>query len=99
MSTLTETTLSYQGEHFRFDNVPIADWPCFGLTTYAQPTADLVSRTIRIIQQSLANELPNPLHERLPGELVVRTSARVPRSGVIQTADGLRIWRAPPAHK
>ena len=78
-----------------FDNAPIADWPCFGLTTYAQPTADLVSRTIRIIQLSLANELPNPLHECLPGELIVRTSARLPRSGVIQTADGLRIWRVP----
>jgi hypothetical protein len=29
----------------------------------------------------------------LPGELIVRASARLPRSGVIQTADGLRIWR------
>ena len=82
-----------------FDNVPIAEWPSFGLTTYAQPTADLVARTIRIIQLSLENELPHTLHEQLPGELIVRASARLPRSGVIQTADGLRIWRAPPAHK
>jgi DNA-binding LacI/PurR family transcriptional regulator len=82
-----------------FDNVPIAEWPCFGLTTYAQPTADLVARTIRIIQLSLDNELPADLHERLSGELIVRTSARLPREGIIQTADGLRIWRAPPTHK
>jgi DNA-binding LacI/PurR family transcriptional regulator len=78
-----------------FDNVPIAEWPCFGLTTYAQPTADLVARTIRIIQLSLENKLPRALHEQLPGELVVRTSARLPPSGIIHTADGLRIWRAP----
>jgi hypothetical protein len=58
-----------------------------------------VARTIRIIQLSLENELPHTLHEQLPGELIVRTSARLPRSGVIHTADGLRIWRATPAHK
>jgi len=76
-----------------FDNVPIAEWPCFGLTTYSQPTADLVARTIRIIQLSLEHELPHDLHQELPGELMVRASARLPRSGIIQTADGLRIWR------
>jgi DNA-binding LacI/PurR family transcriptional regulator len=81
-----------------FDNAPIAQWPCFGLTTYAQPTADLVSRTIRVMQLSLENELPRKLHEQLPGELVVRTSARVPHSGVIHTADGMRIWRIPTTH-
>lgn len=76
-----------------FDNVPIAEWPSFGLTTYSQPTADLVARTIRIIQLSLEHELPHDLHQELPGELIVRASARLPRSGIIQTADGLRIWR------
>jgi len=76
-----------------FDNVPIADWPCFGLTTYSQPTADFVARTIRIIQLSLEHELPHDLHEQLPGELIIRTSARLPRRGIIQSADGLRIWR------
>lgn len=81
-----------------FDDAPIAQWPCFGLTTYAQPVAALVSRTLQVLQQLLANELPRPLHEQLPGTLVVRTSARIPRNGIIQTADGLRIWRAPAAH-
>jgi DNA-binding LacI/PurR family transcriptional regulator len=82
-----------------FDNVPIAEWPCFGLTSYSQPTADLVARTIRIIQLSLEHKLPQDLHEQLPGELIVRTSARLPRSGIIHTADGLRIWRMATASK
>jgi len=82
-----------------FDNVPIAEWPCFGLTTYSQPAAELVARTIRIIQLSLEHELPHDLHEQIPGELIVRTSARVPRTGTIQTADGLRVWRTSTARK
>jgi DNA-binding LacI/PurR family transcriptional regulator len=77
-----------------FDNVPVAQWPCFGLTTYSQPTADLVARTIHLIQLALDHELPRDRHERLPGELIVRTSARLPRSGLVTTAEGLQIWRS-----
>ena len=82
-----------------FDNVPVAEWPCFGLTTYAQPAADLVARTVKIIQRSLEEGVPRGLYEQLPGELIVRTSARVPRNGIIHTADGLRIWRSPTTRK
>jgi hypothetical protein len=47
----------------------------------------------------LERELPRKLHEQLPGELVVRTSARLPRRGIIHSADGLRIWRISTAAK
>jgi DNA-binding LacI/PurR family transcriptional regulator len=80
-----------------FDNAPVAEWPCFGLTTYAQPASDLVARTIEIIQQSMSGNVPRGLHAQLPGDLVVRTSARIPRNGIIHTADGLSIWRPPAA--
>lgn len=80
-----------------FDNAAVAEWPCFGLTTYSQPAADLVARTIEILQLSLAGDAPRHLSEQLPGDLIVRTSARVPGGGIIHTADGLSIWRLPAA--
>jgi DNA-binding LacI/PurR family transcriptional regulator len=76
-----------------FDNVPIADWPCFALTTYSQPMARMVARTIELIQQSLDHGAHACVHERIRGDLIVRSSARLPRSGIIKSEDGSSIWR------
>jgi DNA-binding LacI/PurR family transcriptional regulator len=76
-----------------FDNAPIAAWPSFQLTTYSQPTARMVARTIELIRASLEHELPRGLHEQLPGELMVRSSARLPPTGVSVDSDGAQIWR------
>jgi DNA-binding LacI/PurR family transcriptional regulator len=78
-----------------FDNAPITAWPSFELTTYSQPTAHMVARTIQLIQQSLKQELPPGIHERLPGELIVRSSARIPASGVVRDVGGMQVWRPP----
>lgn len=76
-----------------FDNLPISAWPSFSLTTYSQPTSHLVMRTVELVRESLKHELPRNIHECLPGELIVRGSARVPRSGIVKGPDGLRLWR------
>jgi DNA-binding LacI/PurR family transcriptional regulator len=53
-----------------FDNIPMAAWPGYSLTTYRQPIAALVERTLELL---LGEEMPPRLHE-LPGELVIRNS-------------------------
>lgn len=76
-----------------FDNVPVAAWPGFGLTTYSQPMQQMVARTIQLIKQSLEHELQRGLRERTPGELIVRSSARAPQDEVQMDAQGQRVWR------
>jgi DNA-binding LacI/PurR family transcriptional regulator len=67
--------------------------PRFQLTTCSQPTARMVARTIALIRTALEHELPRGLHEQLPGELMVRSSARVPPTGVTLDPQGMQIWR------
>lgn len=76
-----------------FDNVPIAGWPCFSLTTYSQPTARMVTRTIELLHMALKHESTDGMHERIPGELCVRASARLPKTGVVEGEHGTKIWR------
>jgi DNA-binding LacI/PurR family transcriptional regulator len=76
-----------------FDNVPIAHWPGFSLTTYSQPMAKMVSRTFELVRQLLANKASPCVHEAIEGALIVRGSARVPLTGVVDDADGNKIWR------
>jgi DNA-binding LacI/PurR family transcriptional regulator len=76
-----------------FDNVPIAHWPGFSLTTYSQPVAQMVRRTFELVRQLLVNKAAACVHETIEGALIVRGSARVPRSGVVKDADGNNIWR------
>ena len=76
-----------------FDNVPIAAWPGFSLTTYSQPTAIMVGRTIELVRQLLEDKDAPCVHELVRGELMVRGSTRLPRTGVVKNADGNHIWR------
>lgn len=76
-----------------FDNVPIAKWPCFGLSSYSQPLGEIVARVIEIVCGAIDQKQPSETHDRIRGDLVVRTSARIPSSGVIRLADGDTVWR------
>jgi DNA-binding LacI/PurR family transcriptional regulator len=53
-----------------FDDIPMASWPGYALTTYRQPIAALVERTLELLAGA---EEPPRLHT-LPGELVIRDS-------------------------
>ena len=75
-----------------FDNAPISGWPNFQLTTYSQPTERMVARAISLIRESLAGKALSGLHEELPGELLVRSSARRPATGLKQSLAGNLIW-------
>ena len=78
-----------------FDSAPIGAWPSFGLTSYSQPTERLVARIVELVSLSLSQQLPRDVHEVIPGELMVRSSARLPATGLLELADGQRVWRDP----
>lgn len=77
-----------------FENVPISGWPCFSLTTFAEPTELLVTRTIALVTRSLEQDMPRGVHECYPGELIVRGSARLPKAGLVRGFDGSLTWRS-----
>lgn len=74
-----------------FDNIDMARWPSFGLTTYSQPLDDMVARASRIVLRQLSGESVTRVKEVVAGELIVRTSARRPADGVVER-DGEQIW-------
>ncbi|UYB60213.1 LacI family DNA-binding transcriptional regulator (plasmid) [Klebsiella michiganensis] len=67
-----------------FDNIAMADWPLFNLTTYVQPIDEMVASAVRIITQQFAQTGAPAVQQELAGKLIVRKSARVPASPVTQ---------------
>lgn len=65
-----------------FDNIDIAGWPLIGLTTYVQPIAQLVEQAVGIIKAQLEDSATPSIQQVLPGNLIVRDSARRPASGL-----------------
>ncbi|GLT00913.1 LacI family transcriptional regulator [Sphingobium jiangsuense] len=61
-----------------YDDVPMAAWPAFSLTSYSQPAQAMVDETVRLIHALRAAPAS---HERvmLEGSLVVRGSSRAVR--------------------
>jgi DNA-binding LacI/PurR family transcriptional regulator len=59
-----------------FDDEPMAAWPGFGITTYTLPLATLVERTIELMRALWENN-DSFADVTVPGELVIRTSARL----------------------
>ncbi|WP_273505695.1 LacI family DNA-binding transcriptional regulator [Pseudomonas sp.] len=77
-----------------FDNIAMASWPIIGLTTYMQPMAQLVRRTVDVITAQLQNLATPSIQEVLPGTLIVRESARLPATGLVEV-DGMTAWKPP----
>ncbi len=77
-----------------FDDTEAAQWPSFSLTSFSQPIGPMVDRTMLLLMDVLADRTRPARHEVVPGELVVRGSARIPAGCV--TVSGRMIWRAQP---
>jgi DNA-binding LacI/PurR family transcriptional regulator len=75
-----------------FDNIDLASWPIFGLTTYSQQIDAMVDNTIRILERHFMGNAPPAAHHVAPGQLIVRTSARKPKTGLTQS-NGQWIWQ------
>lgn len=60
-----------------YDDVPMAAWPAYALTTIHQPVEQMVTATVTAILNRIA--APEPAQKiRIDGSLVVRRSARLP---------------------
>ncbi len=59
-----------------FDNLPLADWPSYRLTTVDYPIADTVEAVVERLEQRLATPGLHPIVKRVPTRLVVRETTR-----------------------
>ena len=60
-----------------YDDVPMAAWPAYGLTTIRQPVNRMVSATLEALLGQIEGE-DRPRKTRIDGPLMVRHSARIP---------------------
>lgn len=59
-----------------FDDVPIAAWPAYDLTSYRQPINRLVACTVDILLKRIDDRDAPPEHVKLDGDLMLRGSTR-----------------------
>jgi len=62
-----------------FDDVPIAGWPAYDLTTYRQPINRMVARTVQSLLARIADATVAPQHVEIEGKLIVRGSTATPK--------------------
>ncbi|MBO1075886.1 LacI family DNA-binding transcriptional regulator [Roseomonas marmotae] len=75
-----------------FDDAGPASWPVVDLTTYAQPIQPMAARVLSILSHHLADPAAPAVGAVMPGELVLRGSARLPPQGVV-TQEGRLVWK------
>jgi len=79
-----------------YDDVGPAQWDAYGITSMSQPIKRMVEATVGILLEQIESGEIEAEHRILNGELVVRSSARLPKTGVIDH-DGRRIFRPRPS--
>jgi len=71
-----------------FDDSKPAGWPAFVLTTYGQPARAMAERTAELLHEQLRSADKRAATEVIvPGDLVVRESARRPKHGLSGTPE------------
>jgi DNA-binding LacI/PurR family transcriptional regulator len=60
-----------------FDDIPPASWPSYSLTTIRQPVQEMIAESISLLLGQIDGTESVRKTVRIPGELVVRTSARL----------------------
>ena len=55
-----------------FDDVAMAKWPTFSLTSYSQPVESMAESAIGLLTDAAQDDAPRRIH--VPGELIVRAS-------------------------
>ncbi len=59
-----------------FDDIPMASWPAYDLTTIRQPVDQMIDAAIELICHE-EGDVPSGVTRLLPGELILRGSSRV----------------------
>ena len=62
-----------------YDDVDLASWPSFDLTTIRQPSNRMVEETVTTLMEHINEDKTKPRRIALDGPLIVRSSARIPR--------------------
>ena len=75
-----------------YDDVGPARWTSYGITSFSQPLKRMVEATVDILMDQIASGEIEAEHRILSGDLVVRTSARLPNSGLVEI-DGRKLYR------
>jgi DNA-binding LacI/PurR family transcriptional regulator len=75
-----------------YDDVGPARWPSYGITSVTQPIGPMVEATVDILMDQIASGEIEALHKNIAGELIVRTSARLPRKGIVER-DGMKFYK------
>lgn len=60
-----------------FDNIPMASWDAYQLTTISQESDVMIDKTIHIIQTQLKDSDIPPKVERIKGQLIMRRSVKI----------------------
>ncbi|WP_299610346.1 LacI family DNA-binding transcriptional regulator [uncultured Tateyamaria sp.] len=61
-----------------YDDAPMASWKTFDLTTVRQPLRQMIDATANTLLNEITNPSCAPEKIEIPGELIVRGSARIP---------------------
>jgi DNA-binding LacI/PurR family transcriptional regulator len=61
-----------------FDDIPMAQWAAYDLTTVRQPVEEMIEATAKLLLERVENINLGSVLEFLPGTLVKRGSARLP---------------------
>jgi DNA-binding LacI/PurR family transcriptional regulator len=61
-----------------YDDSPPASWPAYALTSFGQPTSEMIAAVVDALLARIEQGDKRPRRVCLPGRLVVRGSARVP---------------------
>ena len=75
-----------------YDDVGPSTWTSYGITSMSQPVKRMVEATVDILMDQIASGEIEAEHRILSGDLVVRTSSRLPASGIVER-DGQQIYR------
>jgi DNA-binding LacI/PurR family transcriptional regulator len=63
-----------------FDDISMASWPAYSLTTLRQPVETMIDSTVSLVQRLTRRSTGKPSAIRLPGKLIVRGTTRMRRS-------------------
>ncbi|MCT8159504.1 LacI family DNA-binding transcriptional regulator [Pseudoruegeria sp. SHC-113] len=61
-----------------YDDVPLASWGPYKLTTLRQPVNRMVEATVDLVLRQIEEREAAPEHIEIEGELILRSSARIP---------------------
>lgn len=59
-----------------FDDIPMASWSSYALTTVRQPVDQMIEATVQVLRQVLDEDSREQVVRMIPGEMIERRSAR-----------------------